>query len=136
MAYFLHPVLTPFNLAVLGLAIYALHTLFFQLTTGARRRRMIAERGCKPAYYYPHKGILGRWLGLDVVKELLRTGREGRMQEGTRLRNFANGTYTVQTRRLLSDNFITCEPENIKSVSFLLPLFSRSTCENPPSSRC
>lgn len=117
--HFLHPILTPFNLAVLALATYGLHTLYFQLTTGARRRRMIAERGCKPPYHYPHKGILGRWLGLDVLKEMMRTGREGRMQEGTRLRNFANGTYTVQSRRLLQEGYITCEPENIKSVSYL-----------------
>ena len=117
MSYFLSPLLTPFNVTILALAVFGLHYLYFQLTTGARRRRMIAERGCKPAYRFPHKGILGRLLGLDVVKELLRTGREGRMQEGTRLRNFANGIYTLQTRRLMNYNFITIEPENIKSVS-------------------
>lgn len=119
MAHVLSPVLThltPLNITFVLFATFLLHRIYFELTTGARRRRLVAERGCKPTYQYPHKGILGRWLGLDVLKEFVQSGREGRMQEATRLRNFSNGIKTLQTRRLLTNNFATIEPENVKSV--------------------
>lgn len=125
MAHVLSPLLsllTPLNLLFLSFTVYLVNLIYFELTTGARRRRMIAEKGCEPPYKYPHKGLLGRWLGIDVLREFVRTGREGRMQEASRLRNFTNGIKTLQTRRLLSASLVTIEPENVKSVSMTIVL--------------
>jgi cytochrome P450 len=119
MAHILSPVfehLTLLNLIFVAFAAYTLRYIWFELTIGARRRRLIAEKGCEPAYQYPHKGLLGRWLGFDVLQEMMRSGRDGRMQEASRLRNFNNGIYTLQSRRLTQDQFVTIEPENVKSV--------------------
>lgn len=77
---------------------FALRRIYFELTTGARRRRMISENGCKEPYSYPHKGILGKLLGLDVIKELLKTGKEGRMLEASRERNFGKGHHTLRMK--------------------------------------
>lgn len=79
-------------------ALFALQRIYYELTTGARRRRMIRDNGCREVYHYPHKGILGKLYGWDVVKEMVQSGKDGRMHEATRLRNFANGRYTVKLR--------------------------------------
>lgn len=117
MASPIHSYLTPINLAFLAIVLFLVQRIHFELTTGARRRRIIAENGCEPAYKYPHKGIMGKLMGLDVIQDMMKSGKEGRMHESGRLRNFANGRNTILSRRLLSDSVITIEPENIKAVS-------------------
>lgn len=61
---------------------------------------MIRENGCEPVYQYPHKGIGGKLLGLDVIKEMVKSGKEGRMHEATRLRNFSDGRKTLKVKVL------------------------------------
>lgn len=112
--------LTPLNLVFLAGVLFLGHRIYFELTAGAHRRRLIAEHGCKPPYKYPHKGIMGKLMGLDVVKEMMRSGREGNMHETNRKRNFINGIKTIETRRpFFEDGFITIEPENVKTVCAL-----------------
>lgn len=112
----LHTYLTPLNLTFLAIVLFLLNRIYFELTTGAARRRMIAEYGCKPAHRYAHKGLLGRWFGLDVLKESIQSGREGRMFEANRLRNFNTGINTLISRRLTHDSILTIEPENVKTI--------------------
>ncbi len=81
-------------------ALFALHRISYELTTGARRRRMIRENGCEPVSQYPHKGLGGKLLGLDVIKDMIQSGKEGRMHEATRARNFSNGRKTVKVKVL------------------------------------
>ena len=120
----MYSVLTPVNLIFIAGALFLVQRLYTELTTGARRRRMIAEHGCKPAYRYPHKGIMGKAVGLDVMKDMIKSGKEGRMGEASRIRNFSGGRYTLEQRRLLGDMVVTIEPENIKTVSHI-PVSSR-----------
>lgn len=87
----------PFTLLVL-VVFFSCYRIFFELTTGARRRRMIKENGCEPPYYYPHKGILGRLYGWDVITEMVKSSKEGRMNEANRLRNWGRGHKTLHTR--------------------------------------
>lgn len=83
-----------------GAVLFALHQIYLWLTTAAHRRRLIRENGCEPVYAYPHKGILGKLIGLDVIKENIQAGKEGRMHEAIRLRNWSDGRKTVKLRVL------------------------------------
>jgi len=80
------------------LIVYFCYWIYFELTTGARRRRIIRENGCQPPYYYPHKGIMGKLYGLDVIREMVKAGKEGRMMEANRLRNWSKGHKTLHYR--------------------------------------
>lgn len=77
---------------------------------------MIRENGCKEAYKYPHKGILGKLYGLDVIQEMVESGKEGRMHEATRLRNFKNGIKTLKFKIIRTKIISTIEPENVKTI--------------------
>jgi len=71
--------------------------ILYELTTGAKRRRMIRDNGCQPPFHYPHKGVLGKLLGIDTMREVLRTNKEGTMQSSSRIRNYVNnGVNTLQ----------------------------------------
>lgn len=86
-------------LILLGLVVlFAVYRILFELTTGARRRQIIRENGCQPTYEYPHKGLLGKLYGLDVIKALVKSGKEGRMNEASRLRNYGSGHKTLHFR--------------------------------------
>lgn len=81
-------------------ALFAIQRIYYELTTGARRRRMIRENGCEEIYTYPHKGIGGRLLGLDVIKDMTKAGKEGRFFEAMRFRNFKDGRNTIRIKLL------------------------------------
>jgi hypothetical protein len=83
-------------LLVAVITLLVLKRVHYELTTGARRRRMIKEHGCQPAWQYPHKGILGKALGLDLIKEIVKAGKEERPNQAARERFFLNGRTTVQ----------------------------------------
>ena len=93
--------LVGFPVLLIGLAASALGLclLYSRATQYARRRRVIQENGCEPIYHYQHKGILGKFLGLDVLLQLIEAAKEGRALESSRLRNFSDGRRTVQMRR-------------------------------------
>ena len=97
----------PTAVAVL-LVLLVVRRLMWELTTGARRRRMIREHGCQPAYWYPHKGIQGKLLGLDVLNEALSQHKEGRFAEGARLRNFVNTGVRTLWQRMLRNEGEAC----------------------------
>jgi len=107
--------LSPTLLLVGLIALLALRRIHYELTTGARRRRMIRDNGCEPPVMFEHQGVLGRWLGIDVIKEVMRTAKEGTLHEHSRARNFT-GRNTLELRMLLSKVVFTTEPENIKTV--------------------
>ncbi|KAJ9611983.1 hypothetical protein H2200_003578 [Cladophialophora chaetospira] len=96
--------------------LFALHRVYFELTTGARRRRMIKESGCEPIVWYPHKGIMGNLLGADLIKDMIKSGKEGRMHEASRIRNFGDGKKSIRVRLAKNNVINTIEPENIKTI--------------------
>jgi hypothetical protein len=83
-------------LLVAVIALVVLKRVHYELTTGARRRRMIKEHGCQPAWQYPHKGILGKTLGIDLIKDIVKAGKEERPNQATRERFYMNGRNTVK----------------------------------------
>lgn len=96
-----------FLLAVV--AFLVLKRVYYELTTGATRRRIIKEHGCQPVWQYPHQGILGKTLGIDLIRDIVKAGKEERSNQRTRERFFASGHNTVQFRLLRRKCTINCD---------------------------
>jgi len=100
-----HPLAVLVGLLVGG---FVLKRLYYELTTGSRRRAMIRENGCKPVVWYEHQGILGKMLGVDVMKALLGSSKQGTLHQESRKRNFT-GRNTVKFRILRNKVIMTIE---------------------------
>lgn len=87
------------SLALIAVALLVLRWIYWQITVGVKRRRMIREYGCLPTRHYPHKGLLGKLFGYDTLKENLKWGAKGQLLEVNRKRNFADGN-TIKVRVL------------------------------------
>jgi cytochrome P450 len=116
MVHLLSTLMSPLNLLITALLLFVLNRIYFELTIGVRRRRLIAENGCKPPPHFPHKGLLGKLFGWDIVKDVMKSGREGRMHEASRIRNYSRGNHTMEFRRIDQQTIVTIEPENVKAV--------------------
>ncbi|KAK5944928.1 hypothetical protein PMZ80_002130 [Knufia obscura] len=108
------------NISVPGILAVAavlllIKRVYWELTVGANRRRLIKENGCKPVKKYAHKGVLGKLFGYDTMKQSFQAAKQGRLHEMSRLRNFDQQT-TIQIRNLNRDFILTIEPENVKAV--------------------
>jgi hypothetical protein len=60
--------ISPLELVLGGLGFFALYRLYFELTVGMARRKMIKKHGCKPVPTYPHIDPFGVDLALKVSK--------------------------------------------------------------------
>jgi len=94
---------SPTYVVVAVLALFIFRRLVFELTTGRRRRKIIREYGCQEPYRYPHQGILGKLFGWDTIKARMKNGKEGRLLESNRIRNFKNGIKTLKVRSISRD---------------------------------
>ena len=89
----------PFSAILIAIVAFVVfRRVYFELTTGARRRQMIKQNGCEEAKWYPHKGIMGNLFGLDLVKDMIESGREGRLNEASRIRSWSDGKFTMKLR--------------------------------------
>ncbi len=79
--------------------LFAIKHIYYELTTGAARRAIIKDNGCKPVYHWRHQGLLGKLLGLDIIQQQIKDDKAGRTFEGARQRFFKDRN-TVQTRSL------------------------------------
>ena len=90
------------TLLALGAALLLIRRIYWELTVGASRRKMIRDNGCEPPVRYQNKGILGKWFGLDVIQEMMRQAKKGTLHQSGEKRNF-EGQNTIQHRLLLQD---------------------------------
>jgi cytochrome P450 len=105
------------SIFILPFALLVVRFIYVQITTHVARRRLIKENGCQSPYKFPHKGILGKLFGWDVISAMIASGKEGRLHEDTRLRNWSNPNIrTLQVRSLDRNAILTIEPENVKTV--------------------
>lgn len=103
-----------FSLSILSLVktigllvvFLAVKRIYYELTTGAARRAIIKEHGCKPVYHFRHKGILGKLLGWDVIQQQMKDDKVGRTLEGVRHRFFTEQN-TLQTRVFAVDSVLS-----------------------------
>jgi cytochrome P450 len=99
------------------LTLLSLHFIYKTLNTRASRRKLIREHGCEPVPKYAHKGILGKLLGTDVIKEMVASAKKGNMHETNRHRNWSNPKInTLQVQALGRATIVTIEPENVKTI--------------------
>lgn len=101
--------------AAIAAALFLARWILWQLTTGAARRRMIQENGCRPAKHYQHQGILGKLFGIDFVLFRWKATKSKHSHEAIREALFSQHK-TLQITALHKEIFITVEPENIKSI--------------------
>jgi hypothetical protein len=101
---------SPTALALFAVVLLVVRRLFWEMTVGARRRRLIREHGCEPMYRYPHKGIGGKLLGLDTMKEVISSAKEGRMNEANRLRNWQDGRTNLRIQSLRKESKLPILP--------------------------
>ncbi|MCJ1384487.1 hypothetical protein MMC17_007604 [Xylographa soralifera] len=103
--------------AVVGISIFSvLYYIYWELTVGASRRRMIKEHGCKPVVIWPSSDPL---LGLDLFLSTRRALKEHRQLAKTRSRFAALGVNTFQIKILTQTVTVTIEPENLKAIQSL-----------------
>ena len=93
-----------------------LYTIYFQLTTGAARRRLIKEHGCLPVKRYP---VWDRIYGFDLLRNNLKAFREHKLLHTTYERFQQMGQNTFGVHVMGQGAIITLEPENLKTVQSL-----------------
>jgi hypothetical protein len=75
--------MTPLELGLVAAGFFLLYKIHFELTVGASRRKMINERGCKPAAVYKHKDPI---LGLDLIRDVKQRIKNHTILEGAQAR--------------------------------------------------
>ncbi|KAF2733049.1 cytochrome P450 [Polyplosphaeria fusca] len=93
--------------AFLAYVLYARFTLYLA------RRRMMRDNGCRPCPHVYNKDPI---LGLDVLRENRRNGKNGRLLEAglERFKKFNSNTF--HSRIMTMPVIVTMEPENVKSI--------------------
>ena len=107
---------SPVQAVVAALALYTIYYIYWQLTAGASRRRMIKENGCKPMRNFPE---LNSWsdsiIGWKLFLENAKAYKEHRLLEHIQGR-FERNDYTVRKKLLTTQIYVTAEPENLKTM--------------------
>ena len=99
------------------LTLLFIHLFYTGVVLYTNRRKLIRENGCEPIYKFPHKGVLGKLFGIDVIQAMIASGKKGNMHEASRLRNWSNPKInTLVVRSLRKDAILTIEPENVKTI--------------------
>ncbi len=101
---------------LLAVVLYAIYYAHWQLTTGAFRRRLIAEHGCKPIKTTGEWDFFNRSVfGCRSVTERAAAARSHKLLSWAQERHQRYGN-TITTRALTSNLISTIEPENLKSI--------------------
>ena len=93
--------------------LYGVHYLHWELTTGASRRRLSRQHGCKPVKKWPAKDI---FFGLDSLIEAGKALKEHRALETTQHRFHSLKRKTGSIKFLNQKVLVTIEPENVKTI--------------------
>lgn len=102
--------------ALSSLVFYLIYCVTWQLTIGARRRRIIRKHGCKPVkdspVYNSWKDLLFGWTQLASNNEAY---RQHKLLEHSRGRFLDHGN-TLHFKMAFDDLVVTTEPENVKAM--------------------
>ena len=104
------------QLGLLSIILYLAYYVYWQLTVGANRRRMIRENGCKPI---KKNAEYNNWIeslfGIKGFMETYRSFREHTLLESGRSRFLRHGN-TLELHILGNKMFTTVEPEILKTI--------------------
>lgn len=98
--------------AVWAVVAYGLYWVYWEVTIGAARRRMIREHGCKPAKKLPQMDPI---LGLDLLYSSLKSIKKHTFLEEIKERFDKMGN-TFQSHMVGRTAIVTIEPENLKTM--------------------
>ena len=100
--------------SVFGLGFfYILYCIYWEVTVGAGRRKIIREKGCQPIKSLPDWDPI--W-GFGTFRETMKALKEHRLLELGYKRWKAIGANSFKINTLGTPLIITLEPENIKTV--------------------
>lgn len=104
------------QLGLLSIILYLAYYIYWQLTVGANRRRMIREHGCKPIKKnWEYNNWKETLFGIKVLIEDYRSFRERNLLESGRSRFRRHGN-TFELHILRTKLFATIEPEILKTM--------------------
>ncbi|KAL8725263.1 MAG: hypothetical protein Q9166_007465 [cf. Caloplaca sp. 2 TL-2023] len=99
-----------------ALVCYMLYYIYWQLTVGAHRRRVIQEHGCRSVKNNPE---LNPWkdtfFGWTQLLAMIRAGKQQKLLEFSRGRFLRHG-YTIHLKIAFNDMIFTTEPDNVKTM--------------------
>lgn len=100
-----------------GLLLYTLYYVYWQLTVGASRRRMIKEHGCKPITSYSGVNDFPEPIfGWKLFRFQAAMVRARKLLETNHIRFQQNNTRTLKLQILHRKFVMTIEPENLKAM--------------------
>ena len=101
---------------VASVAIYASYYVYWQLTVGAKRRRMIRDNGCLPVKTNSeYNSWVETFFGIKGFRESHKAFRAHTLLETARGRFQRHGN-TLKTHILGTPLYSTIEPENLKTI--------------------
>ena len=103
------------SLLVTG-AIYILYCIYWELTTGVSRRRLINDNGCKPPAKSPDWDPI---FGLGTFRENMEWIKNHTLLENIRQRFASMGVNTFSGKAVGANFIFTIEPENLKTIQAL-----------------
>ncbi|KAL2047698.1 hypothetical protein N7G274_000740 [Stereocaulon virgatum] len=106
-----------FQLFLGSVLFYTIYYIYWELTTGATRRAIIKEHGCKPIKSDPHYQYFpNNIFGYRSLIENLPAVKQHKFLELISSRHHRNGQATMHQKVLSTDMIQTIEPENLKTM--------------------
>lgn len=90
MAFYLPQYLSVTTTVWIVVLVVVARQIYWQLTIGVARRRLIRETGALPPRHYKHQGMLGRLFGYDLIKENIAYAKVGGLLDRQRERSFGD----------------------------------------------
>lgn len=92
--------------------LYLLYCVYWELTIGTSRRRLIQQHGCLPVKKYPHWDPI---LGLDFFRQTMKAFKARTFLADNRER-FSQMGNTFEVKLIGQSLILTAEPENLKTM--------------------
>lgn len=94
---------------------YLLYYIYWEATTGSRRRAIIRKNGCRPINRYHTRDP---FYGVDLFCETLKSVKERKLllDHKARFERKGNITRTISHRSPNGQEIMTIEPENLKTI--------------------
>ena len=97
-------------------AFYILYCIYWELTTGASRRRLIKDKGCRPVTKYPDWDPI---MGTGMFQENKEWIKNHTLLANSRQRFAKLGVNTFSGMAVGTKFLFTTEPENLKTIQAL-----------------
>lgn len=111
------------HVAGIAFFVYVVYNIHWQLTIGAKRRRMIREKGCLPMKKLRTKDPI---FGLDMFNQTRNSLKQHQLLNNQLLRFKTGNTVTFPSlgRKII----LTTEPENLKTIRKYLSSKHKEAC--------